>query len=94
MDGGRGWKGGRQEMGITGLTFKNRDTGMTTTVRLTGRYRTHEFWAITRNHRTGEWLIQRAGRQGLGTAYDPPLPGHSGFKTKKAAQAFKKENLK
>lgn len=80
-------------MAITGFTYTDITTGMTTTVRMAGLYRTHEFWAITRNYKAGTWSIQRAGRQGLGTVYDPPLPGHSGFKTKKAAQAFKMENL-
>ena len=51
---------------------------------------THEHWAIHQNHWTGEWYIQRAVRQGLGTAYDSPLPEHRGFKTKKAALAVKR----
>jgi len=53
-------------------------------------YRTHEFWAVHQHHWTGLWYIQRAGRQGLGTVYDPPLPGHDAFSTRKAAEKFKR----
>lgn len=82
-------------MSVTGWTTIDVLTGSrTTVVRLGGGWRTHEFWAVTGPARDGTWAIQRAGRQGLGTSYDPPLPEHKGFKTKKAAMAYKKENLR
>lgn len=78
-------------MSITSITTVNPITGISTTTRFPTR--THEFWAITRNRRTGTWSIQRAGRMGQGTYYDKPLPEHTGFKTKKVAQDYKREHL-
>lgn len=76
-----------------GMRVETRDvvTGEQRTITL-GRWRTHEFWAV--NPARDGWCFQRAGREGLGTSYDPPLPGHSGFKTKREAVEFKRKHLR
>lgn len=52
---------------------------------------THEHWHVSQNHWTGEWCLQRGVRNGLGTSYDPPLPEHKGFKTRKEAEEVKRK---
>lgn len=56
--------------------------------------RTHLHWAVMPSRgSSGPWCIQLAGREGLGTRYDPPKPEHSNFMTKKAAIEYKKRYL-
>lgn len=91
-------------MSITGITYSNPIIGITTTIRLSGSGLggTHRHLAVTskwrrvRQLQSGGWEVERecwclqwAERKGLGTHYEPPT--ETGFKTKREAEARKKE---
>jgi hypothetical protein len=73
---------------ITSVTVQDIETGRRRTIRL--QHGTHGHWAVNPIRREGAgWCIQWAYRLGLGTKYDKPLPEHTGFRTKREAQAVK-----
>lgn len=54
-----------------------------------------ESWAIHYNMRTGFYMLQRAYSDGHGGhRFDPSLPDHREFKTRTAAELFKKALIK
>ena len=74
---------------ITGFTTLNPATGIRTAVRLPAA--THGHWAVHQNYKTGDWYIHWGYRINGGTHYEKPWPSHDGFRTKKDADAVKRE---
>lgn len=74
---------------ITGATFRDPTTGVTTTVRRPGGRR---HLAVNPGGKEGGWCLQWATGDGQGgTHYDPPI--ERGFKTKREATARKRAIL-